>query len=803
MTSEHETTSTLYVPIASPPTPAPSPRPSFSTFPPHPKSPRNLSSHLPSTSTQPSSPEIATLLSQFSSLSPPERLSYLADLLHICSPQELLFISSTLSPLLKRDFLRDLPPELGLHILSYIDDPTTLGRASCVNRYWNKLVKDDSLWRRLFWVHGFMDRKIMKEGAGDDDDGIIGEESDDEEIEEREVEDMVVEDGPHGDGDEVIMRAVDALREKRPPRYSTGSAPSFDGYARFVYEAQNKDFHRNPSSGVVVHGPSFKILFKHEYITLMNWRSGGHILRTHRIPVLKPNPPISSTSSTTNPSPPPQLNYPSPLPPTSAIPTSLAMSSTWVVVGLANSRIHIFSAKTGVLARTLVGHSSGVWAVGLVREGGGGFGWKEDDEDVWDEDLTGGIEDGGRSGKSEGMKYAIGWEKVCELKREKRKREKERMGKRRKSMSDSSLPSASSSTSHRRDGWKRKWRKGAKRSSDPTGVSEGWGQPNALVVSGGCDKDLKVWDVKSGYCIQTLSGHTSTIRCLKVLHNLPIVVTGSRDRTIRVWNVLTGKCLHTMTGHTDSVRCVDVWNEYCVSGSYDHTVRVWKWRTGECVWVLRGHFSQIYCVAVCGWNNGGVGQNQGGEGWVKMAKRQRRETKEVLGGVSDDSDGEDENMEDGSKDLDGGEEEGRIVSGGLDTTVRIWDLKTGKCLTLLQGHTALVCQLQLTPTLLATGGSDGRVILFSLKHNTIVQRISAHDSSVTSIQLNDRFLVTGGNDGRVSMIRLSETTTGFEYVREMSEVSESVWKVGFRRDVCAIVTKRAGKTVMEIWSFRD
>ncbi|KAI0784011.1 WD40-repeat-containing domain protein, partial [Abortiporus biennis] len=178
--------------------------------------------------------------------------------------------------------------------------------------------------------------------------------------------------------------------------------------------------------------------------------------------------------------------------------------------------------------------------------------------------------------------------------------------------------------------------------SDPTGVSEGWGQPNALVVSGGCDKDLKVWDVKSGqvffirrldcysYCIQTLSGHTSTIRCLKVLHNLPIVVTGSRDRTIRVWNVLTGKCLHTMTGHTDSVRCVDVWNEYCVSGSYDHTVRVWKWRTGECVWVLRGHFSQIYCVAVYG-----------------------------------------------SKDLDGGEEEGRIVSGGLDTTVRIWDLKTG------------------------------------------------------------------------------------------------------------------------------
>ena len=29
--------------------------------------------------------------------------------------------------------------------------------------------------------------------------------------------------------------------------------------------------------------------------------------------------------------------------------------------------------------------------------------------------------------------------------------------------------------------------------SDPAGTSDGWGQPNALVVSGGCDKDVRVW----------------------------------------------------------------------------------------------------------------------------------------------------------------------------------------------------------------------------------------------------------------------------------------------------------------------
>jgi F-box and WD-40 domain protein CDC4 len=119
------------------------------------------------------------------------------------------------------------------------------------------------------------------------------------------------------------------------------------------------------------------------------------------------------------------------------------------------------------------------------------------------------------------------------------------------------------------------------------------------------------------------------------------------------------------------------------------------------------------------------------------------------------------------------------------------------CLARLHGHTALVCQLQLSPTILATGGSDGRVITFSLTSFESLQRIAAHDSSVTSLQFDEHFLVTGGNDGRV---RLFETRTG-QYVRELSEPCECVWKVVYRGATCAVMCKRAGKTVMEIWSF--
>jgi F-box and WD-40 domain protein CDC4 len=57
----------------------------------------------------------------FSSLNEHARLEYLNKIIAQCTLKELSHISALISPLLKRDFLRELPTELALHILSYID----------------------------------------------------------------------------------------------------------------------------------------------------------------------------------------------------------------------------------------------------------------------------------------------------------------------------------------------------------------------------------------------------------------------------------------------------------------------------------------------------------------------------------------------------------------------------------------------------------------------------------------------------------------------------------------------------------
>jgi len=94
-----------------------------------------------------------------------------------------------------------------------------------------------------------------------------------------------------------------------------------------------------------------------------------------------------------------------------------------------------------------------------------------------------------------------------------------------------------------------------------------------VLVSGGCDKDVRVWNLRSGGCVHALRGHTSTVRCIKMADK-HTAVSGSRDTALRVWDLENGVCKHVLIGHQVSVRCLELHGDLCVSGSYDTTARV-------------------------------------------------------------------------------------------------------------------------------------------------------------------------------------------------------------------------------------
>ena len=57
--------------------------------------------------------------------------------------------------------------------------------------------------------------------------------------------------------------------------------------------------------------------------------------------------------------------------------------------------------------------------------------------------------------------------------------------------------------------------------------------------------------------------------------------------------------------------------------------------------------------------------------------------------------------------------DGRVVSGSDDKTLKIWDTITGNCLMTLQGHTSCVlCLAQLNDGRLVSGGDDHTLRIF-------------------------------------------------------------------------------------------
>lgn len=260
-----------------------------------------------------------------------------------------------------------------------------------------------------------------------------------------------------------------------------------------------------------------------------------------------------------------------------------------------------------------------------------------------------------------------------------------------------------------------------------------------MLVSGGCDREVRVWNMATGECTHLLRGHTSTVRCLK-MSDKNTAISGSRDTTLRIWDLATGNCRGVLVGHQASVRCLGIHGDLVVSGSYDTTARIWSISEGRCLRTLSGHFSQIYAIAFDG---------------------------------------------------------RRIATGSLDTSVRIWDTNSGQCHAILQGHTSLVGQLQMRGDTLVTGGSDGSVRVWSLTRMAPIHRLAAHDNSVTSLQFDSTRIVSGGSDGRVKVWDLK---TG-HLLRELSTPAEAVWRVAFEEEKAVIMASRSGRTVMEVWSF--
>ena len=65
------------------------------------------------------------------------------------------------------------------------------------------------------------------------------------------------------------------------------------------------------------------------------------------------------------------------------------------------------------------------------------------------------------------------------------------------------------------------------------------------IVSGSYDNTIKIWDIQSGECLNTLEGHSYSVESVAISPDGKTIVSGSGNGTIKIWDIKSGKLIYT------------------------------------------------------------------------------------------------------------------------------------------------------------------------------------------------------------------------------------------------------------------
>jgi len=218
------------------------------------------------------------------------------------------------------------------------------------------------------------------------------------------------------------------------------------------------------------------------------------------------------------------------------------------------------------------------------------------------------------------------------------------------------------------------------------------------LASVGDDHATKLWHLQSGRCTRTFKGYTNTVLSIALSPDAQILASGHEDQTIRLWNYDRDQCIKTLYGHGDRVWSVAFatvdQRVILASGSADRTIRLWDFTSGQCLNVLNGHTSWVWSVAASP------------DGQSVPA--------ELRGAL--------------------------IASASYDRTVKLWDIRTGKCMTTLTGHTAPVVSVAFSPDgqRLASSSFDATIKLWDVASQQCLRTLEGHENSVWQVAFHPR-----------------------------------------------------------------
>ncbi|CAN3373846.1 hypothetical protein DIURU_004361 [Diutina rugosa] len=210
------------------------------------------------------------------------------------------------------------------------------------------------------------------------------------------------------------------------------------------------------------------------------------------------------------------------------------------------------------------------------------------------------------------------------------------------------------------------------------------------VVTGSDDGKIKVWDVRSGFCLYTFSDHQAPVTSVQFAKRGQVLFSSSLDGTCRAYDLIRFRNFRTFTA-TERVQfscvAVDPSGTLVCAGSQDtFEVHVWSVQTAQLLDSLTGHEGPVSCLAF-------------------------------------------------------GQESTVLASASWDKTVRVWDLfgRSLKVEPIEVSSDVLALAMRPDSKEVAVSSLDGHITTYDLEEAQQTHQIDGRRDIIAGRYLNDRF----------------------------------------------------------------
>jgi len=105
-------------------------------------------------------------------------------------------------------------------------------------------------------------------------------------------------------------------------------------------------------------------------------------------------------------------------------------------------------------------------------------------------------------------------------------------------------------------------------------------EQRGLLISAGVDRVVRLWDPRAAArssCIGKMNGHTNAITAVIPEVGGDQLYSASLDKSLKIWDLASRRCTETLLGHVSGVSSLDIFGKgRPLSGGADKTVRHWK-----------------------------------------------------------------------------------------------------------------------------------------------------------------------------------------------------------------------------------